>query len=148
MLTIIKATILLLFFLVQYVAADDFLYCEWVIVNSTKTKRRCSAVPSTPACNVTCTSSTCNRGFEYEIDCSNSTNYKTECPVCLLNTATTCPGDCTVECDPLTATWDCEDPLYMVVQRPNMVKVCEEPVCVDSASGLAAYAVLIASLFV
>lgn len=149
MLTIIKATVLLLFFLVQYAAADDeSLYCEWVIVNSTRTKRMCSALPSTPSCNVTCISSSCNRGYTYDIDCANSTNYKTECPVCQLTTATTCPNDCTVECDPITATWDCKDPNRMVIQRPVMTKVCEEPTCVASASGMSAYAVLIISLFV
>ena len=144
--TIMKAAFLLLLCIVQYVAGDDFLYCEYVIVNSTKTKRHCEAVPSHPVCNVTCVSSSCNRGYEYEFDCSNSTNYKTECPVCYLNTATTCPSDCTVNCEPTNATWSCEDPDYMIIQRPTLVRVCEEPACVESGSTVNTLAVLIIGL--
>lgn len=147
--SITKAFFLLSIFVLQGVlASNETLQCGWVMLDPSNVTRKCEAIYSHPVCNVTCTSSSCNRGYDYEVDCSNSTNTKTECPVCEVHAVTTCPSDCSVVCDPLTTDWDCEDPERMIKQRPELAWVCENATCVSSASSIGLYAAIIVSLFV
>lgn len=119
--------VLLTFCFSNFASASE---CYAVVTNIPRTPMVCEAVYSTPNCTVNCVSSTCTRGFDYNVHCEITANYSSECPVCEVLTVTKCPDDCTVDCEPLITSWGkCGLPRGVAVRPPEYETFCEEVPC-------------------